>query len=261
MRAWACAVIGIVVLDVACSEDDERTEHDGTNGDPESGDIADPIGDIGDIAGKVDPTQVEEIDFDKDMPFPQKKERMQTCLVAMRASVKANPQIAEGAVNQIMSETKGDMSETQARNYASFFMMINCYQQISDEQVEMVKTSKEFGEGELERLMMASAAITRVASESHGKLWKLVVEEDAKLQASLHQQQQSGSSTSSTGGQPVVGGTGIVSILGFFAVVFGIAAFVILKMAKPAEKATKYQSGKSIAKKEKAEKMAAKKAR
>lgn len=261
-------MIGLVVLGVAYGEDDEVTDDD-----LDLDNLDDDLGpEGGDGDAPPEQAQVEEIDFDKDMPEPQRRDRMKGCLVATQEYVRKNPKMAEAGVKQLTTQSGGKLKADAAWNYVIFNMMMICYQFISEELVEMTKSSTEFGDGELEQVFAGGSRAAKRAGESHVKLWESVAQENAKEYQRNQKKQQSSYSQSgyeSSGragdlgfvGQSLTGGSGLLYVLGVFAVIFGIVTLVILKTSKPPEKNVKYQSSKSIAKKEKAEKMAAKKAR
>jgi hypothetical protein len=269
MKVWTLAAIGLVAVGVAYAEDDEVTDDD-----LDLDSLDDDLG-PGDDDMMQPPPQIEEIDFDKDMPEPQRKDRMKGCLGATQEYIKANPQMAEAYAKQITTQAQGKLKPEQAWNYVVFNMMMMCYQQITEEYVEMVKSGGEFGDGELEQLFSPpQGQQPKRAGESHVKLWEKVAQENAKDQQRQQRAQQSSYSSSSANegyssgklgdmgfvGQSLTGGSGLLYVLGVFAVIFGIVTLVILKTSKPPDKNVKYQSSKSIAKKEKADAAAAKKA-
>lgn len=278
MRVCAWPLIGLVVLGVASGEEaaDEASKPEATDDDLD----LDNLDTDGDTDGPEDNTpdeslgkeKYEEIDFDKDMPEDKRKERMQACLTASKEMIAVNRNFADSSVKSVMNQAGGQLSKEQAWNYVIFNMMLMCYQQITDDMVETAQKGGEIGVGDLEEVFAAPKGTPKRAGQRHVELWESVAREshDKESKAYKSSQQSSYSSESTAGGKPgdigfmgqnLTGGSGLMYILGVFAVIFGLVTLVIIKMSKPTSKNVKYQSSKSIAKKEKAEKMAAKKSR
>jgi len=215
------------------------------------------------------PPEVE--DFDLELTEDDRSNRMGTCFSYTMGRIQARRQMVSQTAREIMEMHK--IQEQQAITVVLSNWMMACYMNIGDDEMDQAigtpfgspletpadKEEEIFGQNPL------APQTVRQASE---RQWKLLGETMKENQEHFKQQQQQQRGAPPPRGQPQAGlpgssmdtGTGFIYMIAVFVVLFGIGTLVVLKLnVKENGKTEKDRGSKSEKKKEKAEKMAAKK--
>jgi len=213
------------------------------------------------------PPEVE--DFDLELTEDDRSTRMGTCFSYTMGRIQARREMVSQTAKEIME--MHNIQEQQAITTLLSNWMMACYMNIADEELDQA-IGTPFGspietpadkEEELFGQSPSARQTVRQASERQWRLLGVTLKENQQ-----HFQQQQQQQRGSPRGPPPAGlpgssmdtGTGFIYMVAVFVVLFGLGTLVVLKLnTKENGKAEKDRGSKSEKKKEKAEKLAAKK--